>query len=79
MLTNVFNLVSRPRAEVIEIYSCDQLLKMVDNQLLTDDSGNPDMNFSHVSPVLVLRTPVKWQLLIDFVEQTITEPKRSSQ
>jgi hypothetical protein len=62
---NVFNLVSRPRAEVIEIYSCDQLLKMVENQ--------------QVTPVLCLPAPVKWQLLIDFIEQTITEPKRSSQ
>ena len=65
VLTNVFNLVSRPRAEVIEIYLCDQILKMVENQ--------------QVTPVLCLPAPVKWQLLIDFVEQTITEPKRLSQ
>jgi hypothetical protein len=76
---NVFNLVSRPRAGIIEIYSCDQLLKMVENQQLTDGSGNPDMNIFHVSPVLVLSAPVKWQLLIDHIEQTITDPKRSSQ
>ena len=61
---NVFNLVSRPRAGIIEIYLCDQLLKMVENQQVTPD--------------LTLTEPVKWHLLINFIEQTITDPKRSS-
>jgi hypothetical protein len=59
---NVFNLVSRPRAEVIDIYLCDKLLKMVENQQVTPD--------------LTLAAPIKWQLLIDHIQQTITDPKR---
>jgi hypothetical protein len=63
-LRNVFNLVSRPRAEVIEIFSCEKLLDLVENRPVTPD--------------LVLSKPVKWQLLIDHIQQTVTDPKQSS-
>lgn len=51
---NVFNLVSRPRAEVIEIFSCSKLLDLVSN--------------AETPPDLVLAAPVKWQNLIEFLE-----------
>ena len=51
---NVFNLVSRPRAEVVEIFSCSKLLDLVSN--------------AETPPDLVLAAPVKWQNLIEFLE-----------
>lgn len=51
---NVWNLVSRPRAEVVEIYSCKTLLSLV-----TEGKGQPE---------LVLSAPVKWHLLFDHLK-----------
>lgn len=51
---NVFNLVSRPRAEVVEIFSCSKLLDLVSN--------------ADTPPDLVLAAPVKWQILIEYLE-----------
>jgi hypothetical protein len=51
---NVWNLVSRPRAGTVEIYSCKTLCELV-----TKGSGEPE---------LILTTPVKWQLLFDHLK-----------
>lgn len=56
---NVFNLVSRPRAEVVEIFSCSKLLDLVENPEITPD--------------LVLSAPVKWQILIEFLESEMNK------
>jgi hypothetical protein len=57
ILTNVWNLVSRPRAGIIEIYSCKKLLDLV-----TKGSCQPD---------LILSAPVKWHLLIDHIHLSL--------
>lgn len=59
ILPNVFNLVSRPRAEVIEIFSCVKLLDLVENPQTTPD--------------LVLNAPVKWQDLLDFIKSEMNK------
>lgn len=51
---NVWNLVSRPRADIIEIYSCKSLLELVTN--------------GRCEPELVLYAPVKWHLLFDHLK-----------
>jgi len=51
---NVWNLVSRPRAGTVEIYSCKTLLSLV-----TEGKGEPE---------LVLYAPVKWHLLFDHLK-----------
>lgn len=51
---NVWNLVSRPRAQTVEIYSCKSLL-----ELATKGSCQPE---------LVLSAPVKWHLLFDHLK-----------
>jgi hypothetical protein len=56
---NVFNLVSRPRAEVIEIFSCSKLLDLVSN--------------ADTPPDLVLSAPVKWQILIEFLNSEMNK------
>lgn len=53
ILPNVWNLVSRPRAGVIEIFSCVKLLDLV-----VKGQATPD---------LVLEAPVKWEDLICFL------------
>jgi len=58
----VFNLVSRPRAEVVEIFSCSKLLDLVENPEITPD--------------LVLSAPVKWQTLLDFLESRLIALRR---
>jgi len=59
ILPNVFNLVSRPRAEVVEIFSCVKLLDLV-----VKGQSTPD---------LVLSAPVKWQILIDFISSEMNK------
>ena len=56
---NVFNLVSRPRAEVVEIFSCSKLLDLVSN--------------AETPPDLVLAAPVKWQDLLDFLKSEMNK------
>ena len=62
ILPNVFNLVSRPRAEVIEIFSCSKLLDLVSN--------------AETPPDLVLAAPVKWQTLLEFLESRLVALRR---
>ena len=59
ILPNVFNLVSRPRAEVVEIFSCAKLLDLV-----VKGQATPD---------LVLSAPVKWEILIDFLKSELNK------
>lgn len=59
---NVFNLVSRPRAEVVQIFSCSKLLDLV---------KNPE-----TAPDLVLSAPVKWQTLLEFLESRLVALRR---
>lgn len=56
---NVFNLVSRPRAEIVEIFSCAKLLNLVEN--------------AQTPPDLVLCAPVKWQILVEFLESEMNK------
>jgi len=51
---NVWNLVSRPRTETVEIYNCKTLFELV-----TKGSGQPE---------LILCAPVKWELLFDHLK-----------
>jgi hypothetical protein len=59
ILPNVFNLVSRPRAGVVEIFSCVKLLDLV-----VKGQATPD---------LVLSAPVKWEILIDFLKSEMNK------
>jgi hypothetical protein len=59
ILPNVFNLVSRPRAGVVEIFSCVKLLDLV-----VKGQATPD---------LVLDAPVKWEILIDFLKSEMNK------
>lgn len=59
IIPNVWNLVSRPRAEVIQIFSCSKLLDLVENPETTPD--------------LVLYAPVKWEVLIDFLKSEMNK------
>ena len=63
ILPNVFNLVSRPRAEVVEIFSCAKLLDLV-----VKGQATPD---------LVLSAPVKWDILIDFLKSEMNKIHQS--
>ncbi len=56
---NVWNLVSRPRADSVEIYSCKTLVELV-----TEGKGQPE---------LVLSAPIKWELLYNHIEQWFIE------
>ena len=58
-LPNIWNLVSRPRAGVVEIFSCVKLLDLV-----VKGQATPD---------LVLSAPVKWQDLIDFLKSEMNK------
>ena len=59
IFANVFNLVSRPSADIIEIYTCKTLAKsMVSGQW---------------TPDLVLSAPVKWSLFIAFVQAHLAD------
>lgn len=62
-LPNVFNLVSRPRSDTVEIFSCVKLLDLV-----VKGQATPD---------LVLSAPVKWQDLIDFLKSEMNKIHRS--
>lgn len=58
-LPNVFNLVSRPRSDTLEIFSCVKLLDLV-----VKGQATPD---------LVLSAPVKWKDLIDFLKSEMNK------
>ena len=59
---NVFNLVSRPRTDTLEIFSCSKLLDLVENP--------------ETAPDLVLSAPVKWQTLLEFLESRLVALRR---